>query len=122
MTSGERELRIQDYLQHMREAARLAQSYVDGMSKADFLTDRRTQQAVVLNRITIGEAAARLLSEYPDFAANTTNVPWRQMRGMRNRMAHGYFDINLEIVWETVRKSLPELERQLNAVQPDPAR
>jgi uncharacterized protein with HEPN domain len=117
MTSGERELRVQDYLQHMLDAARLAQSYVDRMSKADFLTDRRTQQAVVLNLITIGEVAARLLSEYPEFAAAAPNVPWRQMRGMRNRMAHGYFDINLEIVWETVRKSLPELERQLDAVQ-----
>ena len=81
---------IQDYLQHMLEAARLAQNYVNGMSRADFLTDRRTQQAVVLNLITIGEVAARLLSEYPEIVAGAPNIPWRRMRGMRNRMAHGY--------------------------------
>lgn len=40
-------------------------------------------------------------------------VPWRAMRGMRNRIAHGYFDINLEVVWETVQTALPELLRKL---------
>lgn len=53
------------------------------------------------------------MSEYSEFADAHPDIPWRQMRGMRNRMAHGYFDVNLEIVWETVQKSLPELESQL---------
>lgn len=106
-------LRVQDYLEHMQEAVQLAQSYAAGMSKEDFLKDRRTQQAIVLNLITLGEVAARLMSEHSEFADAHPNIPWRQMRGMRNRMAHGYFDINLEIVWETVQKSLPELESQL---------
>ena len=79
----------------------------------DFLSDRRTQQAVVLNLITIGEAASRIVGDYSDFAAAHTEIPWAQMRGMRNRMAHGYFDIDLNIVWDTVKSSLPELERQL---------
>ena len=43
--------------------------------------------------------------------------PWQNMRGMRNKMAHGYFDIDLEIVWETVQRNLPELERKLAAMQ-----
>jgi uncharacterized protein with HEPN domain len=47
-----------------------------------------------LNLITIGEIATRLMSEHPDVVANHPDTPWRQMRGMRNRMAHGYFDIN----------------------------
>ena len=63
--------------------------------------------------ITIGEIATRLNNEHPDFADKNPGIPWRQMRGMRNRMAHGYFDINLEIVWTTVQTSLPELEQQL---------
>ena len=116
MTSQERALRIQDYMEHMIEAARLAQSYTVGLSKADFLIDRRTQQAVVLNVITIGEIAARVLSEHAEFVNKYPNVPWRQMRGMRNRMAHGYFDINLEIVWETVQKAIPDLERELAVI------
>ena len=54
------------------------------------------------------------MSEHGEFADAHPDIPWRQMRGMRNRMAHGYFDVNLEIVWETVQKSLPELEHQLD--------
>jgi uncharacterized protein with HEPN domain len=102
-----------DYLLHMLEAARLAREYVENTVKADFLNDRRTQQAVVLNLITIGEAASRIVSDHSDFAAAHSEIPWAQMRGMRNRMAHGYFDIDLNIVWDTLKSSLPELERQL---------
>ncbi len=116
MTSGEQPFKISDYLSHMIEAAQLAQGYVAELTYADFLNDRRTQQAVVLNLITIGEIATRMCSEYPDFAAAHPDIPWRQMRGMRNRMAHGYFDIDLEIVWDTVKTSLPQLERQLAAL------
>lgn len=85
------------------------------MGKEDFLKDRRTQQAVVLNLITLGEVAARLMSKHSEFADAHPDIPWRQMRGMRHRMAHGYFDVNLEIVWETVQKSLPELQSQLGS-------
>ncbi|MDB6091051.1 MAG: hypothetical protein JWN85_3835 [Gammaproteobacteria bacterium] len=97
----------------MLEATRLAREYVQGVAEPDFLQDRRTQQAVVLNLITIGEAAARIVNECKGFATTHPEVPWAQMRGMRNRMAHGYFDIDPNIVWDTVQLSLPNLERQL---------
>lgn len=108
--------RVGDYLSHMLEAVRLSRSYVEGMTKPDFLHDKRTQQAVILNLLTLGEAAshiARLDSSFPD---SHPQIPWKQMRGMRNRMAHGYFDINLEIVWETVCNDLPALEATIRAV------
>ena len=47
-------------------------------------------------------------------------APWRSMRGIRNRIAHGYFDINLDVVWETVQLALPELIVQLDAVRRAP--
>ena len=53
---------------------------------------------------------------YADFAQSYAQVPWRSMRGMRNRIAHGYFDINLEVVWATVQTGLPELLKQLSAI------
>jgi uncharacterized protein with HEPN domain len=62
MTNDESRLRLADYLSHMLEAARLAREYVENTVKADFLNDRRTQQAVVLNLITIGEAASRIMN------------------------------------------------------------
>ena len=62
-----------------------------------------------------GEAASKLMDQYPDFTTAHPQVPWRSMRGMRNRIAHGYFDINLEVVWDTVQTALPELLQQLPA-------
>ncbi|MBN9062814.1 MAG: DUF86 domain-containing protein [Rhizobiales bacterium] len=93
----------------MREAAKKALSYVEGFDKNMFLTDSRTQEAVVLNLLVIGEAAAKLANRHPDFVAGHPRLPWRQMQGMRNRIAHGYFDLDMTIVWETVRVALPEL-------------
>jgi uncharacterized protein with HEPN domain len=95
-------LRHADYIGHMIEAISLARSHVEGMSKNDFLADKKTQQAVILNIIVIGEAATKIADESPEFAAAHANIPWKQMRGMRNRMAHGYFEINLDVVWDTV--------------------
>ena len=108
--------RLADYLDHMRQAASDACGFVEGLSKDDFLADRRTQQAVTMSLIVLGEAATKVMEGYPDFAAAHGEVPWRSMRGMRNRIAHGYFDINLDVVWETVQTALPELLERLRAL------
>ena len=117
MSDAPRQFRHTDYLEHMLEAVRLARSYCAGLSKADFNADKKTQQAVVLNLVVIGEAATKVASEYPEFAAQHPEIPWKQMRGMRNRMAHGYFEINLDIVWDTVQQSLPDLEFKMTELQ-----
>lgn len=54
---------------------------------------------------------------YAEFAQANAQVPWRSMRGMRNRIAHRYFDINLDVVWSTVQTALPQLLEQLPAVR-----
>lgn len=69
----------------------------------------------MLNPITIGEVAARIANDHKEFAAAHPEIPSAQMRGMRNPMAHGYFDIDLNIVWQTVNSSLPALESQVAA-------
>lgn len=93
MSTGQ-PLRHNDYLDHIFEAISLIRGYVEGFSKEDFLADKRTQQAVILNIVVIGEAATKLADEYPEFVARYPEVQWKSMRGMRNCMAHGYFDIN----------------------------
>jgi uncharacterized protein with HEPN domain len=110
------ESRLTDYLDHMRQAATDARSFVDGMSKEDFLADKRTQQAVIMSLIVIGEAAAKVMEGYAEFADQHRQVPWRSMRGMRNRIAHGYFDINLDVVCDTVQSALPILLEQLRTL------
>jgi len=113
MNARQRQLRHADYVEHILDAARHARSYVEGMSKELFMQDRKTQDAVILKLLVIGEAAAQILKEHASFAQQTADIPWNQMKGMRNRMAHGYFETNLDLVWETVQVFLPELERKL---------
>lgn len=110
-------MRSIDHLAHMLEAVRLARSYVRGLSRDDFLADRKTQQAVILNVMVIGEAATQLANQDPELTACHPQLPWKKMRGMRNRMAHGYFEIDLDIVWDTVQLALPDLEQQILALQ-----
>jgi uncharacterized protein with HEPN domain len=87
------------------------------MSKEDFLADKRTQQAVVMSRVIIGEAAARIMDKHSEFIADHPEVPWRGMRGMRNRVAHGYFDVNLNVVWDTTQTALPDLLSRLEPLR-----
>jgi uncharacterized protein with HEPN domain len=95
--------RLPDYLDHMQQAATDACTFIAGLDKAAFLADKRTQQAVVMSLIVIGEAATRVMERYAGFVEKHPELPWRGMRGMRNRIAHGYFDINLDVVWDTVQ-------------------
>ncbi|MGH8031434.1 MAG: HepT-like ribonuclease domain-containing protein [Luteimonas sp.] len=113
------ENRLPDYLDHIQQAATDACNFVDGLGKDNFLADKRTQQAVVMSLIIIGEAATKVMDSYAEFAEAHAEVPWRSMRGMRNRIAHGYFDINLGVVWDTVQAALPELLKQLSIVRLD---
>jgi uncharacterized protein with HEPN domain len=111
--------RLHDYLDHIQEAALDACSYVEGMIKDDFMADKRTQQAVIMSLIIIGEAATKVKDGYPDFIKLHAEVPSRSMRNMRNRMAHGYFDIELNVVWDTVQEWLPLLLKQLAVIRQD---
>lgn len=75
------------------------------MSKQDFdgRNNKRTQNAVVMSLVIIGEAATKVMDGHAKFAEQHPQLSWRSMRGMRNRVAHGCFDINLDVVWETVQ-------------------
>jgi uncharacterized protein with HEPN domain len=68
-----------------------------------------------MSLVIIGESTMKIMDRYVDFTQENPNIPWRGMRGMRNRIAHGYFDIDLELVWDTVQTALPKLLIQLSA-------
>lgn len=111
--------RLSDYLDHMRQAVIDACSFAEGLDKSDFLADKRTQQAIILNLVIIGEVATKIMDGYAAFVESHPALPWRSMRGMRNRIAHGYFEIDLDIVWDTVQTALPALLDQLSAIDND---
>lgn len=105
-----------EHLLDLQEAASRGCIFVEGMSKGDFMADQKTQYAVVMSLQVVGEVAARLLEKHPDFAARYPQIAWSSMRGMRNRIAHGYFELNLNVVWETIDQAIPALLQKLPEV------
>jgi len=106
MSRRDDSLRLQDIL----AAARDALTFVAGRTETELAGDRQLVLALLKCLEIIGEAAARVVdgtrAKYP-------NLPWADMVGMRNRLVRVYFDIDLSLLWVTVRDDLPNLIRQL---------
>ena len=100
-----------DLLKDIREAIIRIKNYCDGMGYEDFLSDIKTQDAAIRNLEIIGEAAkaisTKLRKKYPD-------MPWKGMAGIRDRLIHHYFGVNLDIVWNVINDELPALEPQID--------
>ena len=71
---------------------------------------------MIRNLEILGEASRNLTRHHADFVEKYSDVPWEDMYWMRNRISHGYFSINLEVVWKTLEQDLPLLERQVHAI------
>jgi uncharacterized protein with HEPN domain len=108
--------RVPQYLQHISDAIDRAVVYVAGMDFAAFEKDTRTQDAVIRSIEIVGEAANKVRTADPAFAASVPNIPWDVMYGMRNRIVHDYFEVDLEVVWQTVQRDLPVLRSQIQAL------
>ena len=74
------------------------------------MADRKTQDAVIRNLEVIGEACNNVTKNHPDFAAQHATVPWGFAYEMRNALAHGYFNVDLAIIWQTIQNDLPALK------------
>ena len=98
--------RDSEYLIDIVASARLVLTYVEGVRREEFLKDTRLQDSVIRRLGIIGEAAGRLS---PEFRERHSEIPWSAMTGMRNRMIHGYDDIDMDIVWNTSQESIPSL-------------
>jgi uncharacterized protein with HEPN domain len=101
--------RAQDYLEHILEALERIQRYTSGKSEAEFLVSRLLQDAVLRNLGIIGEAAHRLLSDAPEFAALHPEIPFAKIYATRNRITHAYEEVDMEIVWNLVLYDVPAL-------------
>lgn len=110
------EHRFADLLETMHRAAFNAVTFVDGMDFDEFLKDVRTQQAVVMSLIIIGESAARAIAKHSEMGERFPEISWRSMRGMRNRIAHNYANTNFEIVWQVVQEELPKLIKSIEEI------
>lgn len=107
------ERRDADYLRDIQEAVERIETYTAGVSYERFTDDTMTQDAVIRNLEIMGEATKGLSS---DIRARYPDVPWKGMAGVRDRLIHGYFGVNLDIVWDIISVELPGLRSQLESI------
>jgi len=86
------------------------ENYVQNVDLETFLQNEMIQDAVIRNLEIIGEATKQIPQNVKD---KNQNIPWKQMAGLRDRLIHGYFVVDLNIVWHIVNKELPEVKAKL---------
>ncbi len=97
------------------KAARLAVVFKGDLDKPAFLDDLKTQAAILHQLLVLGEAVKRL-SE--GFRVSHAEIPWRMIAGMRDKLIHGYDDVDLNEVWKTVSTDIPDLISRLEPLEP----
>ena len=105
-------------LRHMLDAAREAVSFARGRVREDLNGDRQLVLALVKDIEIVGEAATGVTEPA---RSELADIPWQAIVAMRNRLVHAYFDINLDVVWQTVQQDLPPLIVQLEHALPQQA-
>ena len=116
MNMGKR--RLIDYLEHMLQAIERIARYTEHLDEVGFLQNELIQDAVIRNLEILGEASNNIQKHCPEFAAQHPELPLSFAYQMRNAVAHGYFNVDFEIVWKTIQADLPGLEGLVrNAVE-----
>jgi uncharacterized protein with HEPN domain len=105
-----------DFVEDILDAMDKAEILVEGFTYDEFETDFRTNFAVVRALEIIGEAAKRLPVSLRE---QYLEVPWRGMAGMRDRIIHGYDTVDLQIVWDVVKRDIPEIRPQIQRILAD---
>jgi uncharacterized protein with HEPN domain len=100
-------------IQHIIDAAQEALSFVRDTDQENFSKNRMMILSVIKEIEIIGEAASKITDETK---LKYLDVPWKDIVGMRNRLIHGYFDVDVQIVWNTTRINLPPLVSSLEAI------
>ena len=106
-------LRLGDYLGHILEAISQIQNYCKDLDEVTFLKNRMIQDAVIRNFEIIGEASKNVERVAPEFVAAHPDLPLAFAYDMRNLLAHGYYKVDVAVVWKTIERDLPFLQQQV---------
>ena len=109
--------RLPDYLNHILEAIERIEEYVSELDEMAFLGNKLVQDAVVRNFEVIGEASNNIEKRFPEFVAAHPELPLASAYQMRNAVAHGYFQVDFEILWKTIHRDLPGLHTKLEEIR-----
>lgn len=108
---------IDQLLDHIQKSVAQIVSFTDGMPEAEFERDERTQLACCKAIETIGEACGCLSRDHGHFTQSEPSIKWKAWKGMRNFTAHQYDRIDWSIVWNTIRRDVPELEALVKQIR-----
>jgi uncharacterized protein with HEPN domain len=108
--------KLADFLGHILDAIVQIETYIEDLDEMGFRANRLVQDAVIRNLEIIGEASHNIETKHPDFAAAHPELPLAVAYQMRNAIAHGYFKVDLEVVWKTLNNDLPDLYKLVQAV------
>jgi uncharacterized protein with HEPN domain len=111
--------RAADYLGHILQAIDRIDRYTHDVSERAFLENELRQDAVIRNFEVIGEASRNIERNCPEFVAAHPHLPLVNAYEMRNALAHGYFRVDLEILWKTIHSDLPALRQQVAEILKD---
>ena len=106
-------LRLGDYLGHILDAISQIQNYCEDLDEVTFLKNRMIQDAVIRNFEIIGEASKNVERVAPEFVAAHPDLPLAFAYDMRNLLAHGYYKVDVAVVWKTIERDLPFLQQQV---------
>lgn len=102
------------YLQHILDATSKVETYLEGIGKDAFLAQNLVQDGVIRQLEIIGEATKRISSTVRE--ANL-HVPWQDIAGMRDKLIHGYFGVDLDQVWLTATEDVPVLKAEVGRIR-----
>ena len=106
--------RLDDYLKHINQAIDRIESYIKDCDQLAFISNTMIQDAVIRNFEIIGEASKNIERLFPEFIKEHTDIPFIDAYEMRNALSHGYFKVDLDILWKTIQVNLPDLKIQIN--------
>ncbi len=116
MSAQKSRFQVKDFLSHILESIERIEKYTADQKLEEFRLNTRDQDAVIRNLEVIGEASRNIEKYFPDFVAQHQELPIQAAYDMRNALSHGYFGVDIALIWQAVQRDLPSLKSDILSI------